>query len=97
MSVAEIKESATRNVKVHARGASVLSLLKTARNQAIQGYASEREGDLKGALKALWTAAQLTSTLLGSAEGRAELEKKGELWKEFVDFQQVRIAHWPCF
>jgi ubiquitin carboxyl-terminal hydrolase 8 len=93
MSVTEIKETATRNVKLHTRGASVVSLLKTARTQAIQGFASERAGDLKTALQALWTAAQLTNSLMSSPEGKAELEKKGEVWREFVEFQQVSVGH----
>lgn len=91
MSVAEIKETATRNVKQHSRGASALTLLKTARDQAVRGYTNEEDGDLQGALKALWTAAQLTNSFMTSLEWKSELEQKGQLWKEFVEFQQVCI------
>lgn len=51
----------------------------------------ERTEDLKGALSAFTKAASLTQVFMDTAEFKAENVpgKRGVLWKELTDFQQV--------
>ena len=90
--VAEIKESAKATVSL-VRGASGPSLLKNARNQIQLAQVQENQGDLKGALTSLTKAASLVQLLMSTQEFRTESHagKKGALFKEFLDFQQVRV------
>lgn len=86
MSVAEIKEKARAAVQ-QARGATAHSLIKVARERAMVGSNLEADGDLKGALGAFHRAAGLASLVYETAEFKA---KNAALYKEFVEFQQVR-------
>ena len=91
MSVAEIKEQAKQQVYRGSRGASALSLIRSAKGQISLAQSREGAGDLKGALGAFTKAASLTQVFMDSAEFKAENVpgKRGLLWKEFSDFQQV--------
>lgn len=91
-SVAEIKEAAREQAQ-KARGASAISLLKTARGQIAMAHAREGEGDLPGALSAFTKAALLAQMCMDSSEFKLEAQpggKKGVLVKDFLEFQQVR-------
>ena len=92
--VAEIKESAKATVS-SVRGASGLSLLKNARSQIQLAQVQENQGDLKGALSALTISASLVKMVMDTPEFKSETRggKKGALFKEFMDFQQVRPCH----
>jgi ubiquitin carboxyl-terminal hydrolase 8 len=92
MSIAEIKEKAKYNVQKEARGASPLTLLKTARSQSLVAQALEDAGDLKRALDALTKVASLVRMFMDSAEFASEKSssgKHGMLYKEFSDFMAV--------
>jgi ubiquitin carboxyl-terminal hydrolase 8 len=70
---------------------TALSLICAAKIHNSRAQAREGAGDLKGALNAITTAATLTQIFTDSAEFMAENVpgKRGLLWKEFSDFQQV--------
>ena len=89
LTVAEIKEKA-KNAIYNVRGASAISLLRTARDQVVQGLTFEKEGDQRGALLSLLVSAQLTQLVMSHQEFKQEREgKKGVIWKEFSEFQDV--------
>ena len=92
--VAELKAS-TEATAHWFRGASVNSLLTSARSQIRLAQAKENEGDLKGALSALTISASLVKMVMDTPEFKSETRggKKGALFKEFMDFQQVRPCH----
>lgn len=78
------------NVQKAVRGASALSILRIARDQAAQGIALEDDGDMSGALRCCLTAAQLSQRVYEHPEFKQEKEgKKGVVWKELADFQKV--------
>lgn len=89
--IAEIKASAKERAQ-QVRGASPTSLLASARTQMRLAAVKENEGDLKAALSALTKSASLVHMIMDSPEFRAESQagKKGVLFKDFLDFQQVR-------
>lgn len=89
--ITEIKNNAKETAHL-VRGASATSLLTSARSQIRLAQAKENEGDLKGALSALTKSASLVQLLLDTPEFKADSHagKKGVLFKEFMDFQQVR-------
>jgi ubiquitin carboxyl-terminal hydrolase 8 len=91
MSVAEIKEQAIQQVHRGSRGVSAMSLIRSAKGQISLAQSREGAGDLKAALSAFTKAASLTQVFMESAEFKAENipGKRGVLWKEFTDFQQV--------
>lgn len=91
MSVAEIKEQAKQQVQRGIRGVTALSLIHSAKGQVSLAQSREGAGDLKGALSAFTKAASLTRVFMDSAEFKAENapSKRGVLWREFTDFQQV--------
>jgi ubiquitin carboxyl-terminal hydrolase 8 len=91
MSVAEIKEHAKQQAQRASRGASAISLIRSAKGQISLAQSREGAGDLKGALSAFTKAASLTQVFMDSAEFKAENVpgKRGLVWKEFSDFQQV--------
>jgi ubiquitin carboxyl-terminal hydrolase 8 len=91
MSVAEIKQQAKQQAQRGSRGVSVLSLIRSAKGQISLAQAREGAGDLKGALSAFTKAAVFTQVFMESAEFEAENipGKRGVLWKEFSEFQQV--------
>jgi ubiquitin carboxyl-terminal hydrolase 8 len=68
-----------------------LSLIRSAKGQISLAQSREGAGDFKGALSAFTKAASLTQVFMDSAEFKAENVpgKRGMLWKEFSDFQQV--------
>lgn len=90
ISVAEIREKAIQQAQKVSKGASAVSLIKSARGQVSLAHACEDAGDLKGALSAFTKAASLAKTVMDSAEFKAENVpgKKGIVWREFTDFQQ---------
>ena len=91
LSVTEIKEQAKQQVQRGTRGASALTLIHSAKGQVSLAQSREGAGDLKGALSAFTKAASLTRVFMDSAEFKAENipGKRGVLWREFSDFQQV--------
>ena len=88
--VAEIKEVAKEQVQ-KVKGASPLSLLRSARTQITHAKEYELNGELKNALAACTKAAHLVSLVYDSADYKAELQsgRGGVLQKELYDFQQV--------
>ena len=96
MSVAEIKEQAKQQVQRGSRGVSAISLIHSAKGQVSLAQSREGAGDLKGALSAFTKAASLTRVFMDSAEFKAENlpGKRGVLWKEFTEFQQVSGTAW---
>ncbi|KAH9930213.1 uncharacterized protein B0H18DRAFT_1116912 [Fomitopsis serialis] len=87
--VAEIKEVAKEQA-LKVKGASPLSLLRSARAQITHARESELSGDLKNALSALTKAVSLTAMIMETADFKAEMQpgKRGVLSKELVEFQQ---------
>lgn len=96
--VSEIKERARESVEKAAKGASAMSMIKSARNQALIAQECELGGDFRGALGAYIKAGALAKMVLDSAEFRAEAEpgKKGVLFHEFTDFTKVGILLLNC-
>ena len=91
--IADIKAAAIEQAQKAARGASAVSLLRSARIQIQTAKAKEGEGDFRDALIALTKAAQLTQMFMDSSEFKQEMSgKKGVLTREMLDFQQVRIT-----
>ena len=89
-SVTEIKEKVRVNVQKAVRGASALSILRIARDQAAQGVTLEDDGDIPGALRCCLTAEQLSQRVYEHPEFKQEKEgKRGVVWKELADFQKV--------
>ncbi|KAM6497275.1 ubiquitin carboxyl-terminal hydrolase 4 [Amanita muscaria] len=86
MSVAEIKAKAKDTVHRDARGASALSLIKTARSQMVLAKECESKSELKGALSAYIKAASLASLTVDSPEHTAERGKGGAVRKEVQSF-----------
>ena len=88
-------EKAKENVQKEARGASPLSLIKSARTQSGKAKDCELKGDLKGTLNAVTKAASLAQMCMDSpefiAEGRG---KRGVLHKEFTEFMEVSCLHY---
>ena len=91
MSISEIKTMAKEAVRKEARGASALTLIKTARNQLVTAKDYESQGNLKGALSAITKAASLAQMTMDTAEFAYEVKGKGGvLRKEFTEFLEVR-------
>lgn len=90
MSVAEIKNRAIQQVQ-RSRGASAISLIRSAKGQFSLAQTREGAGDLKSAFGAFTKAACLIQIFMDSAEFKAESVpgKQGVLWREFTDFRQV--------
>lgn len=94
--IAEIKAAAIEQAQKAARGASPLTLLRSARLQIQTARAKEGEGELRDALIALTKAALLTQMFMNSNEFKQEMTgKKGVLTRDMLDFQQVREALQP--
>lgn len=88
-SIQEIKEKAQENAKKIARGASAISLIKTARSQILSARTSELSGDLKAALSAYINAGTFVRMFMDSNEYLSETKgAKGVLAKEFSGFMQ---------
>ncbi|KAL4264076.1 Ubiquitin-specific protease doa4 [Pleurotus pulmonarius] len=82
MNISEITSSAKDAVNRETRGATPMSMIKTARRQVQQGKDYEVRGDLKSALAAYTQAAALAKMTLD----HPEMKKGGGLKKEFNDF-----------
>ena len=91
MSVAEIKEQAIQQAQHASRGSSAISLTRAAKGQIFLAQSCESAGDFKGAFRAFTRAVSLTQVIMDTADFKAEnvLGKRGMLWKEFTEFQQV--------
>lgn len=89
MTVAEIRTKARETVLKETRGASALSLIRTARTQLQLAKDLENKGDLKGALNAYIKAASLAKLTMDSTEFTTPAERKGALRKELQDFLEV--------
>ncbi|KAH8110726.1 cysteine proteinase [Phellopilus nigrolimitatus] len=89
LTVADIKEK-VRTVVQSVRGASALSLLRTARDKVETGLTLEEKGDLRESFRALLTAAQLSQVVLEHQDFKQEVEqkKKGVVWKDFIEYQR---------
>ncbi|KAJ3551115.1 hypothetical protein NM688_g4923 [Phlebia brevispora] len=87
--VTDIKNAAKEQAQ-RVRGASAMSLLRTAREQILNASDKESEGDLRGALSAYTKAACLTQMFMETAEFRQEMQpgKKGVLTQDLMKFQQ---------
>jgi ubiquitin carboxyl-terminal hydrolase 8 len=94
MSVAEIKERAIQQAQRASRGSSSISLIRSAKGQISLAQSCESAGDFKGALSAFTKAASLTQVFMDTADFKAESVpgKRGVLWKEFSEFQQVSCS-----
>jgi len=95
--VSEIKENAKDTAHKLAKGASAISLIRTARNQILAAQECQLLSDWKGALSALIKAGTLAQMCMDSAEFNAESApgKKGVLYKEFMEFTQVSCSRVP--
>jgi ubiquitin carboxyl-terminal hydrolase 8 len=90
MSVVEIKAKAREAVQKEAKGASALSLIRTARTQLLSAKDYETKGDLRSALGSFIKAASLAKMTMDSAEYSQEGRSKGGvLKKELGDFLSV--------
>ncbi|KAL0953949.1 hypothetical protein HGRIS_005110 [Hohenbuehelia grisea] len=88
MSIQDILNNAREKVQRETRGATAMTMIKTARRQALQGKDYETRGNLKGALAAYTQALVLAKHTVDSSEMTAENRagKGGMLKKEFNDF-----------
>ncbi len=89
MTTAEIKSHALESVQRESRGATTISLIKTARRLYDQGKEYDARSDLKAALSAYVKAACLIKGATESTEMQAE-KSSGVVHKEFNDFRPVR-------
>ncbi|KAI0058855.1 cysteine proteinase [Artomyces pyxidatus] len=90
MSIPEIKEKAILHAQRASKGASPITLIRSAKSQIALAQTCEAANDPHGALSALTKAAALTRMFMDTADFKAENPpgKQGVLWKEFVEFQQ---------
>ena len=93
LTVAEVKEKIKEDVRKAVKGASAISLIKSARTQSQQARIHENQGDLNAAFGPLLRAGILAHMFMNSAEFLAENKpgRHGVLCKEFIDFQKVDI------
>lgn len=90
MLVAEIKAKAMEAVQKEARGASALTLIRTARTQLLSAKDYETKGDLRSALGSFIKVASLAKMTMDSVEYSQEGRSKGGvLRKELGDFLSV--------
>ena len=91
--VADIKLKAKEAVKREAKGASAITLIKTARAQIFSAKEHEANGDLGGALASFIKAATLAKMTMDSTEYVQEAKSKGGvLRKELHDFLEVSLS-----
>ena len=86
-------------MKRESRGASVPSLIKTARAQALHAKEQEANGDLKGALSSYVKSASLTKMAMDSPDfSKAATDLKSVIRKEWESFLQVgrNLCSWNC-
>ena len=96
LTVAEIKDRA-RASEQEVRGATLHSILRTAKDKAHVGLAREQDGDIRGAFQSLVIAAQLAQVMMNHPEFKQENAKKGgshksHVYKECFEFQKVCIT-----
>ena len=87
ISVAEIKERAIQEVAI--------SFIRSAKDQISLAQSFESAGDFKFALSSLTKALCLIQAFMDTADFKAESVlggKRGALWKEFIEFQQVSCS-----
>ena len=88
--VADIKLNAREAVNREARGASAITLIKTARAQTLSAKEHEAKGDLRNALSSFIKAATLAKMAMDSNEFAQETRTKGGVLRnEFSDFVEV--------
>ena len=88
--VADIKLNAREAVNREARGASAITLIKTARAQTLSAKEHEAKGDLRNALASFIKAATLAKMAMDSTEFAQETRTKGGVLRnELTDFVEV--------
>jgi len=88
--VADIKLKAKEAVNREARGASAITLIKTARAQILSAKEHEANGDLRSALASFIKAATLAKMAMDSTEYVQETRSKGGVLRnELNDFLEV--------
>ena len=88
--VADIKLNAKEAVNREARGASAITLIKTARAQTLSAKEHEAKGDLRSALASFIKAATLAKMAMDSNEFAQETRTKGGVLRnELTDFVEV--------
>lgn len=88
--VADIKLNAREAVNREARGASAITLIKTARAQTLSAKEHEAKGDLRNALASFIKAATLAKMAMDSNEFAQETRTKGGVLRnELTDFVEV--------
>ena len=88
--VADIKLHAREAVNREARGASAITLIKTARAQTLSAKEHEAKGDLRNALASFIKAATLAKMAMDSNEFAQETRTKGGVLRnELTDFVEV--------
>ena len=94
MSVSQIKERAIQQAQRASRGSSAIAIIRSAKGQISLAQACESARDFKGAFSAFTKAIRLTQIFTDTADFKAEnvLGKRGVLWKEFIEFQQVSCS-----
>lgn len=91
--VADIKLKAKEAVNKEARGASAISLIKTARAQILSAKDYEANGDLRSALSSFIKAATLAKMAMDSTEYVQEQRTKGGVLRnELTDFLEVSLS-----
>jgi ubiquitin carboxyl-terminal hydrolase 8 len=90
--VSEIKAKAKETVQREGRGASVMTLIRTARTQLLNAKEQEAKGDLKTALSSYIKTAGLMKMAIESHEFKQDT--KGVIRKEWEGFLQVRTVPW---
>ena len=91
--VADIKLKAKEAVNREARGASAITLIKTARAQILSAKEHEAKGDLRSALASFIKAATLAKMAMDSTEYVQEARSKGGVLRnELTDFLEVSLS-----
>jgi ubiquitin carboxyl-terminal hydrolase 8 len=88
-----IRQRAIDSVHKEAKGFSAISLIRTARSQALAAREHEAKGDLPSALATYIKAATLTKMVMDSQEFLQEKRGKGGvLRRELHDFLEVSFS-----
>lgn len=89
LTVAEIKDRA-RASEHDVRGATLLSILRAAKDKEQIGLVREQDGDIRGAFQSLVIAAQLAQVIMNHSEFKQEKKRSGPkapIYKECLEFQ----------
>ena len=99
--VADIKERAKEKASSVAKtkGISATSLMRVAKDTALEARKVEDSGDLKKSLELWVQASSLTSALFETADYKAEASpgKRGAIYREVTDWMQVSALVALCF